>query len=115
VPGELHELSLIAFGLALRSRGWRVTYLGADTPFETVAETADAVEPRLVVLVAISPDGLDEQRRALEALAARHPLALAGAAASERLARAVGARLLAGDPVSEADALSREPAPGATA
>ena len=38
LPGERHELGLIAFGLALRSRGWRVTHLGADTPLDTLAD-----------------------------------------------------------------------------
>ena len=28
LPGEQHDLGLIAFGLALRSRGWRIVYLG---------------------------------------------------------------------------------------
>ena len=32
LPGEQHDLGLIAFGLALRARGWRIVYLGADTP-----------------------------------------------------------------------------------
>ena len=39
-PGELHDLPLIIFGLALRARGWRITFLGPDTPVATVAETA---------------------------------------------------------------------------
>ena len=30
LPGELHDLGLIAFGLSLRQRGWRIAYLGAD-------------------------------------------------------------------------------------
>ena len=41
-PGEQHDLGLIAFGLALRARGWRIVYLGADTP---VASVADAAAP----------------------------------------------------------------------
>ena len=31
-PGEQHDLPLIIFGLALRGRGWRIVFLGADTP-----------------------------------------------------------------------------------
>ena len=31
-PGEQHDLALIIFGVALRERGWRITYLGPDTP-----------------------------------------------------------------------------------
>ena len=48
LPGEQHDLGLIAFGLALRSRGWRIVYLGADTPIETVEEVSRQLraEPR---------------------------------------------------------------------
>ena len=34
LPGEQHELGLLAFGLALRAHGWRVSYFGGDTPLE---------------------------------------------------------------------------------
>ncbi len=40
LPGEHHDLGLIAFGLALRARGWRIVYLGPDTPIETVDEVS---------------------------------------------------------------------------
>ena len=36
-PGELHDIGLIAFGLSLRGRGWRIVYLGQDTPLDTLA------------------------------------------------------------------------------
>lgn len=48
--GERHELGLMAFGLALRSHGWRIAFFGSDTPLHTVEEAADAVHPSLVVL-----------------------------------------------------------------
>jgi methanogenic corrinoid protein MtbC1 len=35
-PGERHEIGLICFGLSLRTRGWRITYLGADTPVKSI-------------------------------------------------------------------------------
>jgi MerR family transcriptional regulator, light-induced transcriptional regulator len=111
-PGELHELSLIAFGLALRSRGWRITYLGPDTPLDELAETAAAIDSQLVVVVAITSTRLEEGKDALAALAAKRPLALAGAAAGDELARATGARLLTADPVTEAEALTRDPSLG---
>ena len=31
-PGEHHDLALITFGIALNRNGWRVRYLGANTP-----------------------------------------------------------------------------------
>jgi MerR family transcriptional regulator, light-induced transcriptional regulator len=104
-PGELHDLSLIVFGLALRRHGWRITYLGADTPLATVVETAQALDPDIVVLVAIVTTFDD--REALAALAAQRPLALAGRTVSDELAAGVGARRLSGDPVTEAERLAR--------
>ena len=44
-PGELHDLGLICFGLLLRERGWRIAYLGPDTPIETVADIASPSAP----------------------------------------------------------------------
>jgi DNA-binding transcriptional MerR regulator len=104
-PGELHDLSLIVFGLALRRHGWRITYLGADTPLATVAETAGTLDPDIVVLVAIAISLADE-RDALAVLAAQRPLALAGHGVGDELAESIGARRLAADPVTEAERLA---------
>ena len=41
VAGELHDLGLIAFGLSLRQRGWRIAYLGADTPLDTLDDAVN--------------------------------------------------------------------------
>jgi DNA-binding transcriptional MerR regulator len=102
-PGELHDLPLIAFGLALRARGWRVAYLGPDTPLGTLLETAQALEPRLVVVSATTPEHLSLVRDDLAALAETAPLALAGAGANAKLADSVGAAFLSEDPVTEAE------------
>jgi DNA-binding transcriptional MerR regulator len=104
-PGELHDLSLIVFGLALRRHGWRITYLGADTPLQTVGEIAEALDPDIVVLVAIAT-GLEDEREALAVLAAQRPLALAGSGVTDALAESIGARRLGGDPVTEAERLA---------
>jgi DNA-binding transcriptional MerR regulator len=105
-PGELHDLSLIVFGLALRARGWRITYLGPDTPLDSIAEAIDTLAPDIVVVVAIASAALVPERDTLADLATRRPLALAGAAASEDLARDVGAVWLGADPVTEAERLA---------
>ena len=107
-PGELHDLPLIIFGLALRARGWRITYLGADTPLETTMAAARELRPELVVVGATVPGRLDALRPRLTEIARELPLALGGAGVEAELARAVGARHLAADPVSEADRLTRE-------
>src|SRR6187397_790984 len=43
--GELHDLPLLAFGLVLREHGWRISYLGADTPVASVVEAARTIAP----------------------------------------------------------------------
>ncbi len=58
VPGERHCLGLAAFGLALRDLGWRVTYLGGDTPLQSAADAADAVRADIIVLAAVLPEVL---------------------------------------------------------
>lgn len=102
-PGERHDAGLLAFGLALRGQGWRIVYLGADTPFETLAAEAERLRAALVVLALVAGE---RRQGELKALARRVPLALGGAAANAQLARAVGAELLDADPVAAAAAVS---------
>jgi MerR family transcriptional regulator, light-induced transcriptional regulator len=106
-PGELHDLPLIAFGLALRAHGWRIAFLGPDTPLGTLADTAAKLEPRLVVVSATSASKLARVRDELATLAGSTPLALAGAGATNALAESVGADRLVEDPVTEADRVAR--------
>ncbi len=108
-PGELHDLPLIVFGLALHARGWRVTYLGPDTPVGTLLDTAEALEPKLVVVSATTPRHLSRVRSELGRLAKTAPLAVAGAGATTALAKSVGATLLSQDPVREADRVASQP------
>jgi len=101
-PGELHDLGLICFGLALRAYGWRIAFLGADTPVDTLKHTADDLHPDLVVLTATTPPRLSRVRSELREVAGATRLAVAGAGATRALAASVGAELLKGDPVSQA-------------
>jgi MerR family transcriptional regulator, light-induced transcriptional regulator len=100
--GEQHDLPLIVFGLALRNRGWRILFLGADTPAGTVGETADQLAPTLVVISAVDAEALRREAPALKVLARDHRLSLAGAGADPALARALGCGVLVGDPVAAA-------------
>jgi DNA-binding transcriptional MerR regulator len=102
LPGEHHDLGLIAFGLALRSRGWRIVYLGSDSPIETVEEVSRQLDPSLVVLAATSSERVEPVVTQLRALAGRHRLALGGAAAGNDALMSSGALALSGDPVAEA-------------
>jgi DNA-binding transcriptional MerR regulator len=102
-PGELHDLALMVFGIVLNRNGWRIDYLGMSTPVEELTRAVDAIRPDLVVLAATLPENLEPLATPLTALAQRAPLVLAGAGATPEIAGAVGARLLAGDPVTEAE------------
>jgi DNA-binding transcriptional MerR regulator len=99
--GERHDLGLIAFGLALRERGWRIDYLGSDTPVASIAEAAAAIEPDLLVLSAVTAEPLVD----LPPMRAGR-LALAGAGARDIDADLV----LTADPVVEADRVTALPA-----
>jgi DNA-binding transcriptional MerR regulator len=102
-PGELHDMGLMAFGIVLNRTGWRIEYLGASTPVEELQRAADASHPDLVVVAGTIPQTLEPLQPELASLARSAPLALAGAAATPEIAAAVGARLMAGDPVTEAE------------
>jgi MerR family transcriptional regulator, light-induced transcriptional regulator len=106
-PDEMHDLSLMAFGIVLNRLGWNVTYLGSNTPVSELARTVDATRPDLVVLAATVSARFKAIAAELRELGRRSPLALAGAGASFELAEDAGARFLAGDPVAEAEAFGR--------
>jgi len=102
-PGELHDLALMIFGIMLNRSGWRIDYLGMITPVDELTRTVAMRRPDLVVLAATLPERLEPLAPQLTTLAQHTPLALAGAGATPELADAVGARLLTGDPVTEAE------------
>jgi MerR family transcriptional regulator, light-induced transcriptional regulator len=106
-PGEQHDLALMIFGIVLNRSGWSIDYFGTSTPVEELARAVDATHPDLVVLAATRPETLEPLRSELTALARRAPLALGGAGATPQLATAVGARLMAGNLVNEAEQAAR--------
>lgn len=102
IPEELHDLGLICFGLALRGHGWRITFLGPDSPIETIAETARILGPALIVVAASSNAQSTRYEAGLAAIARESPLALGGRGTNAAIARAVGAQYLPDDPVTAA-------------
>jgi MerR family transcriptional regulator, light-induced transcriptional regulator len=101
--GEQHDLALMIFGIVLNRNGWRIDYLGANTPIDELDNAIDSTHPDLVVLAATRPEIFRSPRAKLLAISRRVPLAIAGAGATPRLANTVQARLLPGDPVTEAE------------
>jgi MerR family transcriptional regulator, light-induced transcriptional regulator len=107
--GELHTIGLLCFGLALRTHGWRITYLGADTPLHVVDGVADRVDADLIVLSTVRSDIYADARAALGPLAAKRPVALGGDGAQPELAEQFGAWALTGDAVGEAAHVAATP------
>ena len=100
LPGERHDIGLICFGLVLWRKGWRIFYVGQDTPLDELQRAVVTARPDLVVLAALGPELFRGTEDDLRSLAAVAPLAVAGAdAATAALADAV---LLEGDPVAAA-------------
>ena len=108
LPGEHHELGLLVFGVALRRRGWRITYLGTDSPIGAVADTARSVLPAVVVLLSMNPDNFLDHARQIKQLANQVPVMIAGTGATPEVARHTQTRLLDQDPVSAAQTIDRD-------
>ena len=102
--GELHDLGLVLFGVALVGRGWRITFLGANTPLSTVADSARSVHPDAIVIGITDAGHVDDVAPLVE-LARDHRLFLAGRGV-EDLAPIEGATLLSADPVAAAELLA---------
>jgi len=105
-PGEEHALGLIMFGIVVSRRGWRVTYLGQDTPFATIEEAVAAVDPQLVVLAVSAGTDLTVNEGAIRKLAERVAVAVGGAGMTEAEGSVLGLTILAGDPVEVGRSLS---------
>ena len=111
--GELHDLPLMVFGIMLHRCGWRVTFLGNNTPVSDLDSAVHHLEPQVVVLSATSAAPFATEAAGLRALATRVPVVLAGAGATPEVVAATGTTALRGDPVTEALRLEvpRRPVP----
>jgi MerR family transcriptional regulator, light-induced transcriptional regulator len=104
--GERHDIGLLCCALALHRRGWRVTYLGPDTPCDALKSAVAATDPALVVIGAVQRHPLRIAAPGLARLAERIPVAVGGAGATPELAAAASAQHLVGDPVTAASELT---------
>ena len=106
--GEQHELGLLCFGIGLREHGWRITYLGADTPIDTLRDTAARLAPDLVVICAEREQPLRAVVGEIGQLSRSQRVSLAGRGASVELAHAAGAGLLQDAPMAAAARVADE-------
>jgi methanogenic corrinoid protein MtbC1 len=110
---ERHDIALICFGLVLSRSGWRITFLGPDTPVTALSEAVDTLSPDLVVLTASMEERFTAIVDPLGALAERVELAVAGPGATAAVAGATGATLLEDAPVAAATKVAaRRPSGG---
>ena len=106
-PGEAHDISLLMFGLVLRSHGWRILFLGANTPTDTLQTAAGSARPELTVVTSFEPELLEAEVAALRRIGKATSLAICGPGASEAIGRRIGARVLDADPVAAATEVAR--------
>lgn len=105
--GEQHDLGLVVLALMLRDYGWRVTFLGADTPIPTIADTARRLGPETVVLAALMP--VDLAAADLRALARGARVVLSGAGTTAEQATKLGVEHFDGGPIEAAEHIASSP------
>jgi DNA-binding transcriptional MerR regulator len=107
--GERHTLGLVCFGLVLADRGWRIAYLGADTPIDQISDMGASMDPDAVVICSLDERHLTGNGPAIADLGLRHHTILGGGGATAALARRLGVHHAEGDPTTTALALAEVP------
>lgn len=106
VPGELHDIGLICFGLVLRRQGWRILYLGQDTPLETVTSALKASHAIALVAVSVERRRFTSVAGELADLGRYAKVAIGGSGATEKGASRMRATLLAPQLITAATQLT---------
>ncbi len=92
-PGEHHDVGLLMLAVMLRADGWRVEYLGTDTPARDAVEFAQAIGAAIVCFSATRTPPFEQLCAELDGLDPGQAPALfvGGAGADEAAVRALGA------------------------
>lgn len=98
--GEQHDLGLAIFALALHTWGWRIAYLGPDTPMEAFEFAVSRLHPQALVVSAVDGESLRSMRPALDRITEATDLWVGGHAAAD--AEGLPGLPLKGDPVEAA-------------
>lgn len=105
MPGEHHDLGLVILGILLGRRGWRVLFLGTDTPFDTLEAAARSIRPTVLVLATFDARVFARHADAIADLAAATPVGIVAPVDADAVA-ATGARPLTGEIAEVAAALA---------
>lgn len=108
-PGEFHDLGLLMLAVALRADGWRVEYLGADTPADTAIEFAERIDATMLCFSTARSESVEALRPSLGDPARKStvPIVIGGAASSPEIAREIGATHVNGNLSSSVTRLRR--------
>jgi MerR family transcriptional regulator, light-induced transcriptional regulator len=98
-PGERHELGLLMLAVLLGSDGWRVIFLGADTPVAAAVALAKDVDASAFCLSAAMEERAERLQRELQrvTLPDGTTVVVGGRAVDARAAHAMGAKHLDDD------------------
>jgi methanogenic corrinoid protein MtbC1 len=105
LPGEDHDLGLVMLGLLLARRGWQVTFLGADTPLDSLEDAVRALRPSLVILVTYDASLVHAHADAIARLAATTRVAVSAPVEAQAIID-VGAEAIGEDIPAVAAALT---------
>ena len=106
-PNERHDLPLVVFGVALHEFGWRIAFVGANTPIAALEGSIDDLSPDLVVMSAIRSKPFSDCAGDLARISRKIPLMLGGRGATDSVGKKTKATILNGDPVTEAHRRAR--------
>jgi DNA-binding transcriptional MerR regulator len=96
LPGEAHDLGVIMLSLLIARRGWQVTFLGADTPLDSLESTVRVLQPSLVILATYDAAIFSAHADAIARLATEFRVAVS-APVDDELIRGGGAEPLGGE------------------
>jgi DNA-binding transcriptional MerR regulator/methylmalonyl-CoA mutase cobalamin-binding subunit len=83
LPGDPHELGLMACALRLAAAGWKVLYLGANVPFEDIRRVVEGRRPALLctsIVLRANAHAVHEAAERLRAMAPRETAVVIGGA-----------------------------------
>ena len=92
-PGEQHDIGLMMLAVMLRADGWRVEYLGADTPVEAALDFAAEIGATVLCISAALGESVRQVEVALASIERPRGivLVLGGTAVDARIARGLEA------------------------
>ncbi len=88
-PGEQHDIGLLMLAVMLRADGWRVEFLGADTPVDSAIAFADGIGATMLCISAAREESVELLRASLASTAppADAALVVGGAGITPGIAR----------------------------